>query len=531
MEEESRAKKRQRRYVVSEEAYTSTLSTIIQRDYFSDLSQLQLRAAVLAHRDAHDVAGAVAARRAARKIQSHEEKLKELETQEEENMEDGIRRTARPLHRENLTGFHNRVTSEDNAEFHQVQRKEIRANEERLEALFKPVSNLQQLRLLKSNGEEEDCPYPALASDEYNPPCSKFEWKQPDARNGLFFVPNPSNKTNNHHGNDGLKLLQNSSALQESKNNVRAFMPPPSPNNKQSVVSSVPINAKQFLVEYVPKSRIKKKIEPSQTRFPPSPATTAENPLALRTKPSPDDSAIESNYSTDASTDLESDGRSLSVERRTLARRLDIDKGAFVSMTPLVVPGYTDKAEASPIITWGTVVGAPLLVAKEGKDAILQQNKTSSFRLAEESCRGMAARQATLSLEQRISRAKSAISTRTSQKEDCKRRRGEDRVTAKRDESTFGPAAKSLLAKMSKKRNQTSARSASSLGFALRSSNTQQRGRNGSSSVSRLRDSATYRATPRFAAARSNTAEASEAKLVGVSRKHSRNITAGLLDL
>ena len=68
-------RKRQRREVVTEEEYNSTLSEIIQRDYYSDLPQLQLKAAVLKKREKGDIAGAVQVRRTARKLQHHEEAL------------------------------------------------------------------------------------------------------------------------------------------------------------------------------------------------------------------------------------------------------------------------------------------------------------------------------------------------------------------------------------------------------------------------------------------------------------------------
>lgn len=111
--------------VLSEEEDTSTLEDIVQRDYFPELPLLQCQAAVLEKRAVGDVADAVAVRRAARQLQNHEEALVEQEADDEVDVDGGLRKMPRQLHREPVSGFHARVTSEDNSEFDQTQRNKM----------------------------------------------------------------------------------------------------------------------------------------------------------------------------------------------------------------------------------------------------------------------------------------------------------------------------------------------------------------------------------------------------------------------
>ena len=76
-------KKQQRRKVLTEEQYTTTLKKIITRDYYPSLPSLYRDAAVLQKRSEGDTAGAIAVRRAARKIESFEEKRRLQEENEE----------------------------------------------------------------------------------------------------------------------------------------------------------------------------------------------------------------------------------------------------------------------------------------------------------------------------------------------------------------------------------------------------------------------------------------------------------------
>ena len=132
----------QRRLILPEETYTTTLSTIISRDYYPALPSLRRDAAVLHCRSIGDVAGAVAVRRAARKLYLHEENLKEKErTDEEEAVRErgGVRKRPRPLERESVEGIHMRVTSEDNAEFERVVERERREKRDRIDIVYNSI--------------------------------------------------------------------------------------------------------------------------------------------------------------------------------------------------------------------------------------------------------------------------------------------------------------------------------------------------------------------------------------------------------
>jgi protein DGCR14 len=121
---------KQRRLVLSEEEYTSTLSSIVQRNFFPDLPDLERQAALLEKRSQGDVPGAVAIRRAARQLADHEEALAAQEEEDEDDLEEkNVRRRARPLHQESITGFHARVTNENDVDFDSKhQKKEVKAN-------------------------------------------------------------------------------------------------------------------------------------------------------------------------------------------------------------------------------------------------------------------------------------------------------------------------------------------------------------------------------------------------------------------
>ena len=141
------ATSKQSRKVLSEEEYTSNLSMIIQRDYYPSLTDLQSQSAVLEKRIRGDIPGAVEIRRAARKLANHEEVLAEMEEEAEHDLDDGIRKKPRPLNQESLTGFHQRVTNEDDHEFNTQQKNEVKTNRERLEKLFRPQQEMKLIEM------------------------------------------------------------------------------------------------------------------------------------------------------------------------------------------------------------------------------------------------------------------------------------------------------------------------------------------------------------------------------------------------
>ena len=354
---------KQRRDVLSEEEYTSTLSSIVQREYFPELPALHKQLAVLDRREARDFKGAVAVRRAARRLQDHAEVLAEHEQEQELNVDDdNVRKTKRPLHRETVTAFHARVTSQDNHEFERNLQQEIRAKKSRIEAIYHN-------------------PYPALT-------------------NGAEEI---SSKTT---------LLTNS--LSE-----RDLMPPPASRQKGSDLNLLVV-PKQALVEYTPKRTLEKSIEPTQTRFP----TTAVVVPPRYMTTTLDDSSTD--YSTEASTDLDSPEKPLDRERTARAKRQERELETLVAMTPLIEP------RASPVTTWGTVNSTPMVLA-------------SSFAMPQENTRDKAAKAAEEKLVKRRAKATTPLLNRL---------------------ASLTPAARSLL------HTPSSARSSNALSNALRKSYT-----------------------------------------------------------
>ena len=166
--------KNQPRTILTEEQYTQLLSSIITRDYYPTLPSLQRDTIVSECRANGDIYGAVKARRQYRNYVKKElERLNRDERLEEEavvqavvmegnnNISDttnttitninnsssskcnkvvhrniGIRNKPRPLHRETITGFHERVTSEDNEEFQRTMMEEQSKHMERMKDIY-----------------------------------------------------------------------------------------------------------------------------------------------------------------------------------------------------------------------------------------------------------------------------------------------------------------------------------------------------------------------------------------------------------
>ena len=166
----------QPRTILTEEQYTQLLSSIITRDYYPTLPSLQRDTIVSECRANGDIYGAVKARRQYRNYVKKElERLNRDERLEEEavvqavvmegnnNISDttntnttitninnssssksnkvvhrniGIRNKPRPLHRETITGFHERVTSEDNEEFQRTMMEEQSKHMERMKDIY-----------------------------------------------------------------------------------------------------------------------------------------------------------------------------------------------------------------------------------------------------------------------------------------------------------------------------------------------------------------------------------------------------------
>ena len=320
---------RQKRVVLSEEEYVSTLSDIIERDYYPALNSLKRDVSILEKRKEGDIAGAVAIRRAARKLQQ----ARELDLEEElwiENSTDSVRSIARPLHHESVDGFHQRVTSEDNQEFHKQHQQQP-----------------NQLLLLTHNND---------TTNNRNKPLLI----QPASTNALFFPPShhPQQFKNSH--NDSMALISHSSENDDNNNHhlTDSLMMPPPPNKKLTEEAS-----KQLLVEYIPKPKNEKDIfiQPSQTRFPHQSESRLSQPNTQSTLITTTTNIIDTNDG-DETTDLDEidddDHTTLSQQRK---KRLEKERSSYVCMTPQITPN-TDEINQSPIVTWGTIASTPLVL-------------------------------------------------------------------------------------------------------------------------------------------------------------------------
>ncbi|KAL7467659.1 hypothetical protein ACHAXS_007906 [Conticribra weissflogii] len=258
----------QPRKIIPEEDYQNTLAQIVTRDFYPALPSLRRDAAILEARGRGDIAGAVAIRRAARKEEmaresEWEEDLKEDtesdmgvrgslvrtadgtvvkgKTDNIDNYARGIRKRPRLLQNESITGFHSRVTSEDNAEFEKNQDREQREREKNLGIIYSTMANREGRLMIEAcvNASENEavgkeqkvssraflgCDTPiGLASDLYNSSPSaglrltdgnsKAKSSNDLARNGLFFQPqHHSISTANEKKNETTRLMLTSGA-------------------------------------------------------------------------------------------------------------------------------------------------------------------------------------------------------------------------------------------------------------------------------------------------------------------------------
>jgi hypothetical protein len=532
-QQRQKKRQRQRRTVLTEEEYSAKLSAIIQRDYYPDLVELERQTAVNQRREEGDLAGALAVRRAARQLQQHEESMVEQERLEEEEAlvltvptetaseqqqalveHDGVggdgvglRRTPRPLERESLTGFHARVTSEDNVAFEETQQKELEARRRERERangngslLLGPTSKVTQSR---SSIAAAASPF-LLASDEFLP-----ESNAPD-----YFH-------NNCHDDSC------------------ALMPPPSAvDRNQREEIRIP---KDALVEYIPKATgLQKKIEPSATRFP-RPNTVVRRPEDSHFEGSDDDgdssSSTECDYSTDASTDLDATPiRPIGQEQRQGWKRKRREQETLVQMTPLIVPGQ-HGANESPLVTWGAVASTPVVLGQQSRQhddndvkveppryvEIKVEPPRSSYSMPDQNPREQAAAVALGKLEERARKSRSA---------------GTPILDRNNKVSSMTPAAKAFLAKSSNRNTgrPLSARSGSAFASALRSSYSRtpnsRSGRSASTTSSSVRqkkgrniDRSSRAATPRM------KSERKEAPTNIRALTNHPNVTDGLLQL
>ena len=516
----------------------------MERDYFPDLAALRQKAALLERRAANDFKGAVAVRRAGRKLLEHEESLAAKDKEDEQDVvalrDGGVRRNPRPLHRETVQGFHARVTSEDNHDFHESMKEEVHANEQRLKEVFQnpypALTNGPSHSGRVGRGSET----PLLASDQFTAPHHRIAAPKNQSTSNPFFFPPTAATATTPLPVDGSqrKQLTNGSSAQE-------LMPQPAPKRASgtAIISAVALTnqtdrdsggkAKQSnsslavalvhknsLVEYLPKSRLEKRVEPSRTRFPVTTTTTttlARLPLHGQNNGDGNGDST-TDYSTDATTDIDAPMPSIEQDRRARARKAQRESDTLVAMTPLIVPGRGGEP-ASPITTWGSVSETPLVLGGMDTDMNSDSNihkaaASTSYSLPTETNRDRAARQAEAKMIARVHSSK-----RQSKHSKPVGRRGAGaggRTPLPDRAANLTPAAQKLL-RTSVLRSNSSVRSASALSSSLRSSYTPQRQR--SSSRRDKGGSATPKLTPRVSTG-TNTRT-----------KTSGNITDGLLKI
>ena len=396
--------KKKKRVVLPEDEYQQNLSRIIRRDYFPALHRLK-RETGAEHRPNEIII--------------------------RPDYEGG-----NLLDQDSLTGFHARVTSEDNVAFTEQLRREALTKEEtnqRLLEQFDP-SHATAGSLTPSNLASGDRKLPTKAS----------------SRNALFFVPDSSTQlVRTDNGTDQGSML----------------MPPP----QQMSLSN------------------NRSIEPAATRFPEKPPAPAR-PLA-------DEWDDESDLSdSDASTNLDDDDTDCNLEmaKQRARRRKEKELETLVRMTPLIDPG------ASPIVTWGTVGGSPLLVAgSDGPRTSRAATQAQVTRLASELPAQNSAADASEACSFRIPQTSGQEQAAHQAQARIARRVRRSRETPLSKKTSLSTAAKQFM----KKRTSTrplSARSAASLGSALRSSygSSTARSSSGRPRKSIGRKDTAFRATP-----------------------------------
>lgn len=527
---------KQRRIVLTEEEYTNTLSSIITRDYYPSLPSLYRDAAILQKRSEGDIASAVQIRRAARTLSTHEELKAQSDEMEEMIAKEngGIRKRARPLDRENVDGFHQRVTTEDNAEFEENMRREVKEKKQMMDIVYQSSGSdyrkVGQMLLASSTDSATKrndskrlqlCDTPLMASDEFNAPAERIqtagttiEGKNKTDRNAFFFTPQHLTEgsddriVSSQSGHPPTQVL-----LDDSK-----MMPPPSSNaasvlvQMETSLSTMPSNRKDIIrmhmVEYKAKpfsiqGSITKQIVPSNTRFQyqtESRIVVSASNRSIEPEPAP---ATHQKlvYDTDSSavTDLDETPLSINVERQRRLQQIERDRNTFVTMTPLIIPGRDD---GSPIMTWGDVASTPLVTRgdKSNECSVLSMPSqyNGNYKLPSEDRREGVAKEA----EDRVAKKAKRFKSSGKKVSDVQ---GKSTSSVLDRASSLTPAARALLARSNSNLSsrvsanssmKIAARSSSAFGSALRSSYTPRSEKATHNSARSGRRSNLNRATP-----------------------------------
>jgi protein DGCR14 len=535
----------QPRSILTEEEYTDTLTHIVTRDYYPALPNLQRDHAILEARSRGDIAAAVAVRRAARKEETKRETEWHANMQEEEstttvttaltnydggNRQINIRKRPRQLKHETVTGFHARVTSEDNAEFEMNQEREQRELQAKMSVVYSASANKTGRLMIENainkgaddrvgHGKDDTDIYirrsllsdtPGLASDKYNAtPSGKRitdgnndtspygDNKQGISKNGLFFEPQ-------HHKQDAVDLKSDNLLMppppRRGSNATMSSIIPFQQSNDQPNTSSLSSKPLHKLVEYIPKPTAPD-INPPATRFPYQNDSRllpynqhrnhSSNMMSIQ-RSSSDTSASES-------TDLDASPRSLARERASYQKARIRENETFIPMTPIIRPGGAGVA-AEPIMTWGDVASTPLVLGGGGAADGTSQWEPSpllaidtsedevsaqpAFDVADKSSRESMAMNAEKRLTERSKKYRSGSRKRTEAESNSK----PSLATPLDRSASLTPAARALLQastsnpsssifQPSRNGSITNARSKDSFGSALRMSYTPTPGR------------------------------------------------------
>ena len=505
----------QRRLVLTEEDYTSKLSSIVTRDFFPDVPKLERQNELLDCRLKGDVAGAIAVRRATRRsiqdeelasIQRHQDDNDIVEPEDRSAAKSSrsivvsktsfgrpIRKRPRPLEEETITGFVARATNEDDNNFDSNLKRDLKENKQLINEIYKSDKNSSTN---ESTNNSRNI-YLEMASDDFAPEPSRIKCDKPGLKNSLFFSPQPiSNASRENQEAKTQGLIKASTSTDE-----RSLMPPPTKKQTSGILQihheekknkNKSHIAKSKLVEYIPKQSLEKKIQPSATRFPSEdrlfPIGNNSNGI-INEEFDSDSEAGYASSTTGASTDLDAPLKPVEEERYRFQSKQKSEPYRFVRMSPMI---FREAGTQSQITSSGSIDDPPKVLSAVDKH--LDRNAPSPFHISAKSERERAAAKA----ESMLAKRRSKMASSSSRSSSSKRRRKGSTVGTKRPHS-LTPAAMSLL----KKTKPTRHRSGGAFVSELRSSYTPRRNASSSSSSRRSSKSSkirmgehVYNATP-----------------------------------